>query len=393
MGIVSVFPGMLPASISVAPNSPRARANAKIVPARIPGQASGSDTRRNTRHSDAPKVRAACRSVRSSCSSAARTLKYISGNETTAAAITVAGHEKTTLAPKCSSKRPIGPCRPKSNSKINPTTVGGSTSGRRKIPSSSAGPIPRRLARHTAAAAPAASVIAVAVTLVSRDSQTGERFTPMTVSILRGYAVHRRKPRLFENSERIGRFERVQQRARCFRRFRICQQRHRVQNRLVGILGSNRRNAHRGSDSRVGDVNQPRIRVSCFYIRQRLPHVRGKNQLVLNRRKQAEMLEHFPRVHPRRHNLWISRRDFFHCRLAQILEAGHAFRARWNNQRHLIAQQVASRPRYEQVFLFERVHLLFAGGNEDVYRRALLDLLLQRSRSAEIANHALVRMA
>ena len=88
-GIVAVLPGILPASISVAPNSPSARANERIVPASTPGHASGSATARNTRHSEAPSVRAASRNRESTCSSAARAVRYISGNATTAAAITV----------------------------------------------------------------------------------------------------------------------------------------------------------------------------------------------------------------------------------------------------------------------------------------------------------------
>ena len=45
------LPGMLPATISVAPNSPIARAKASSMPARMPRQASGSVTRKNTAHS------------------------------------------------------------------------------------------------------------------------------------------------------------------------------------------------------------------------------------------------------------------------------------------------------------------------------------------------------
>ena len=51
------LPGMLPASISVAPNSPSARANARTSPARIPFRASGSVTSSAVRHSDRPSVR------------------------------------------------------------------------------------------------------------------------------------------------------------------------------------------------------------------------------------------------------------------------------------------------------------------------------------------------
>ena len=45
MGMVCVRPGILPASISVAPNSPSARANASTVPATTPGPASGNRIR------------------------------------------------------------------------------------------------------------------------------------------------------------------------------------------------------------------------------------------------------------------------------------------------------------------------------------------------------------
>src|SRR5579875_1537513 len=96
MGSVWVFPGMLPAIISVAPNSPRARAKARMVPAMTPGHASGSATFQKALHSEAPSVRAAWRKLGFTCSSAPRAERYISGKATTVAAITVAGHEKST---------------------------------------------------------------------------------------------------------------------------------------------------------------------------------------------------------------------------------------------------------------------------------------------------------
>src|ERR1039457_1483004 len=175
IGIVAVLPGMFPASISVAPNSPRARENERIVPASTPGQASGSATERNTRHSEAPSVRAASRKRESTCSRAARAVRYISGNATTDAAITVAGHEKTTVAPSFSSSFPGGPLRPNKSSRKNPTTVGGSTSGSRQTPSTSAIAGPVRRWRHAAAARPATSVTSVATTLVSSDIQSGDQ--------------------------------------------------------------------------------------------------------------------------------------------------------------------------------------------------------------------------
>ncbi len=62
--------------------------------------------------------------------------RYISGNEITTAAKTVAPHEKATLTAKYSIKNlPIGLRIPKIYSKKNPATVGGSTSGRVNSPS------------------------------------------------------------------------------------------------------------------------------------------------------------------------------------------------------------------------------------------------------------------
>src|SRR6202522_4350639 len=175
MGIVSVFPGIFPAIISVAPNSPSARANERIVPARIPGHASGSAISRNTRLSDAPSVRAACIRCGSTCSSAARAVKYISGNATTVAAMTVAGHEKTIVAPNANRNLPIGPLRPKSRRRKKPTTVGGSTRGKRNIPSTSAAPMPVRLSRHAAAASPMTKVKTVAAALVAIEIHRGDQ--------------------------------------------------------------------------------------------------------------------------------------------------------------------------------------------------------------------------
>ncbi len=58
-GIVWVVPGKLPANVIVAPNSPRARAQASTAPAINAGRTVGSVTRRNTYQRDPPNVRAA----------------------------------------------------------------------------------------------------------------------------------------------------------------------------------------------------------------------------------------------------------------------------------------------------------------------------------------------
>ena len=57
-GKVWVLPGMLPASIKVVPNSPRALAKLRLIPATNPGKARGRVITRITRHSEAPRLRA-----------------------------------------------------------------------------------------------------------------------------------------------------------------------------------------------------------------------------------------------------------------------------------------------------------------------------------------------
>ena len=130
-----VRPGILPASINVAPNSPSARAKARTVPAITPGPASGKSTRRKTAHSLAPSVRAACRSEGFTWSNAPSVVRYIRGNAITVAAITVAGHENAIESPTCSRARPMKLRLPKISRRKKPTTVGGSTKGRVRSPS------------------------------------------------------------------------------------------------------------------------------------------------------------------------------------------------------------------------------------------------------------------
>ncbi len=60
-GIVWVTPGMLPANVMVAPNSPSARAQVIAAPASREGKASGSITRSRVRPGDDRSVAAASR--------------------------------------------------------------------------------------------------------------------------------------------------------------------------------------------------------------------------------------------------------------------------------------------------------------------------------------------
>lgn len=99
--------------------------------------ACGITTCQKIRRSGNPSVLAASISVTSTCSNAPLAARYISGNEMTTAAMTVAAQENTILTPNSSKKScPSGRFTPKSISRKKPATVGGSTMGRVKIPSS-----------------------------------------------------------------------------------------------------------------------------------------------------------------------------------------------------------------------------------------------------------------
>src|SRR3990167_2036608 len=115
---VCVLPGMLPATISVAPNSPSARAKPSSTPARMPRQASGSVTRQNTPASEMPSTRAASCNCGSTASKAARAGLNTSGNATTVAAITAPVSVKMSWMPNVScSQPPSQPLRPSSTSR------------------------------------------------------------------------------------------------------------------------------------------------------------------------------------------------------------------------------------------------------------------------------------
>ena len=176
-GMVCVRPGMLPASMRVAPNSPRARAKASTVPAITPGAARGKSTRRRTPHSLAPSVRAACSSVGLTCSNAPRVVRYMSGKAMTVAAMTVAGQEKAMLMPSRSSAWPIQLRRPKMRSRKKPTTVGGRTSGRVRMPSIHARREPCIPYIHRAAIMPRKKVAMVATQVVAMEMTSGDGST------------------------------------------------------------------------------------------------------------------------------------------------------------------------------------------------------------------------
>ena len=90
VGIVWVCPGMFPANMSVAPNSPKALAELNIAPVRMDLPANGRDTYQNNVHSPAPSTLAAFSISSSMPSKPVLADWYISGKATTVEAITAA---------------------------------------------------------------------------------------------------------------------------------------------------------------------------------------------------------------------------------------------------------------------------------------------------------------
>src|SRR5438094_4566624 len=93
---VCVRPGMLPAIMIVAPNSPSARAKASTVPARMPRHARGSVTRKNAARGPQPSVRARPTRRGSTSSNPVRAERTRSGNAITIVASRTALQVKTT---------------------------------------------------------------------------------------------------------------------------------------------------------------------------------------------------------------------------------------------------------------------------------------------------------
>src|SRR5438552_869486 len=140
---VCVFPGMLPATITVAPNSPSARENARTVPATPPRHASGSVTRKNATRCPHPRVRAIPTSRGSTSSKAVRAERTSNGNAMVMVARSTAFHVNTTSIPRTASQPPTALCRESARSRRMPTAVGGRTSGSESTVSATLFPGPR----------------------------------------------------------------------------------------------------------------------------------------------------------------------------------------------------------------------------------------------------------
>ena len=107
-----VRPGMLPATITVAPNSPSAREKPRMAPASTNRRASGRLMLKKMRDTLAPSVAATCSKRSLTCSKPARTVRTNSGKPITVIASTTAFHVKRTSSPPSSSQRPTPLRRP-----------------------------------------------------------------------------------------------------------------------------------------------------------------------------------------------------------------------------------------------------------------------------------------
>src|SRR5690348_4899721 len=109
IGSVRVCPGIEETKVIVAPNSPKARAKASASPATSPRNDKGRVMPKKIRHALAPRVAAACSSLRSTDSNAERSATTSSGNAITPAASAAPVQRNAIERCNASSTRPIAP--------------------------------------------------------------------------------------------------------------------------------------------------------------------------------------------------------------------------------------------------------------------------------------------
>src|SRR5579883_1742040 len=114
----------------VAPNSPSARSHASGTPARMPGQASGRETRRNVTSGGLPSAYDTCSNDGSTASNATRDATTRYGAATKTCASTMPAGASVIVTPRAPSQAPSGVYGPKVSSNNTPPTSGGMTSGR-----------------------------------------------------------------------------------------------------------------------------------------------------------------------------------------------------------------------------------------------------------------------
>src|SRR5699024_5844543 len=174
VGIVCVRPGILPATMSVAPNSPIARAKLNNAPVTSAVVDRGRVTFMNVCSLFAPSTFAAFSISASTFKKPAFADWYISGNATTVLAMTTAYHVNMMVAPKRVSYRsPMKPLFPNINLSRKPTTVGGTTRGSSKSVSIMPLPLNSALAMKRAAAVARTNTIRRASIATWSDNSTG----------------------------------------------------------------------------------------------------------------------------------------------------------------------------------------------------------------------------
>src|SRR5882762_3596471 len=126
---VCVLPGMLPATMIVAPNSPSALLNPRTAAARRPRRASGSVISMKVLTGPRPSVRATPSRRRSTSSKATLAVRATRGKAMTDEASAAPFHVNRTSRSKPRISSPSGPLRARRTSNRYPTAVGGRTSG------------------------------------------------------------------------------------------------------------------------------------------------------------------------------------------------------------------------------------------------------------------------
>src|ERR1700704_534885 len=288
-GSVWVSPGMLDTKVIVAPNSPMARANERMVPAMMPGSMSGSVTVRKTQTGWAPSVLAASSSPRSTASIDSCIARTRSGNPITALARAAPVHRNANTIPNVSARKaPIGPRRPNRRSRMNPVTTGGSTSGRNTIPFRI--DLPQNLPRDSSMAmsSPGARLATAAQSANRRLNPTA--VISSGVKLGTGASVQHREALFLKNSARLRRFELVEETS-CVRACRAACQCDGIDDAGVRCVGQypDLHNARVGDRIRL--VNDAERRFASGDQEERGAHVLGLGNATLDQLPNAEHFE------------------------------------------------------------------------------------------------------
>ncbi len=133
-GKVRVCPGLSPANVIVAPNSPSALAQERAMPAKIEFRSIGRVTVKNVLIGVAPKFRDASSNFESNSAAADSMVKTKKGSATNVAAIIAPAVVNGRVTPnQLSSFSPTKPFLPKANSNAVPPATGGRTMGKRTM--------------------------------------------------------------------------------------------------------------------------------------------------------------------------------------------------------------------------------------------------------------------